>query len=118
MNFQYLQTVTMNANLEIEDIGNCAIKAFTDIGREYILIIETRIGWTRIYQYGPIVQEEQWPSSLNECYFKIEFNERKIKQTIEKFLNMMGITQAFEVTKTEALEDCKSIIEFMKESTF
>lgn len=118
MKFQYLQTITMNADLEIEDIGNCAIKAFTDIGREYILIIETRLGWTRIYQYGPIVQEEQWPLAVNESYFKIEFNERRIKQIIEKFLNMVGITQAFEVTKNEALEDCKSIIEFMRQSLF
>lgn len=118
MKFQYFQTVTLNADIEIEDIGNCAIKAFTDLGNEYILIIDTLLGWSRIFQYGPIVQGEQWPLAVNEAYFKIEFNERRIKQTIEKFLNMVGITQAFEVTKTEALEDCKSIIEFMRQSNF
>ena len=119
MNFQYFQTVTLNADIEIEDIGNCAIKAFTDLGNEYILIIDTLLGWSRIFQYGPVRPDfDILPAAVKESYNKIPFDERKIKNIIIKFLNMEGITQAIAVDREEALDDCKSIIKFMQQSNF
>ena len=119
MNFQYFQTVTLNADIEVEDIGNCAIKAFTDLGNEYILIIDTLLGWSRIFQYGPIRPDfDILPSAVKESYNKIPFDDRKIKNIIIKFLNMEGITQAFVVDREEALNDCNDMLAFMLQDGF
>lgn len=119
MNFEYFQTITLNANIEIEDIGNCAIKTFDDLGNEYILIIDTVQGWSRIFQYGPLrLDFDVLPAVVKETYNKIPFDDRKLKNIIIKFLNTDGITQAFAVTREEALQDCKSITKSMQQLNF
>lgn len=69
MNFPYLRVSTTMDSLEVEDIGNCSIRAFNDEGEEYILIIDTNVGITRIFTYGPIVPDlDLLPKQVN-CQF-------------------------------------------------
>lgn len=120
MKFEYFETKTVNADIEIEDIGNCAIKAYTDLGSVYILIIDTVCGYSRIFQYGPAYAEmptllcDHVGMSLN----RIEFKEKPICKTIEMFLNRDGITQAIECTRDEALECCTNILEQLNNFDF
>lgn len=121
MKFEYLKQVVVNADIDIEDIGNCAIKAFNDEGHEYILIVETKLGSSRIFQYGPVIPDmEELPKSTNCSFKRIQFSQSKLIKTIKDFLNnpYASITQVFEVTKEEALEDCVSFIEYMKKDLF
>ena len=49
MQFDYLQRVTVDATINIEDIGNCAICAMNDSADEYYLVIQTEMGWTEVF---------------------------------------------------------------------
>ena len=106
--------------MEIEDPGNCAIRAFNDLGLEYIFISQTLLGFTRILTYGPLcVDLNELPTNVNCNYSRKEYNASKVQKAIREFLNQPGahITQAEEVTVDEALNDCKSLIEYMKQTT-
>lgn len=121
MNFQYFTTKVVNAELDIDNIGECAIKAYNDIGEEFILIIETSMGVTRILEYGPAkIDFELAPDSVNLHFSRMNFNEKVISKTIQSFLNnpYHKVTQAFECDKQEALADCKDMISYMNQSDF
>ena len=74
MDFEYLATNTFTGLLEIEDVGNCAITAFNDIGWESILIIDTQLGKTRVFQMGPIaVDLERLPDTVSCTLTQLDF---------------------------------------------
>ena len=39
--FDYMQVITVGAQLEVDDIGECCILGRDDLGQEYYLIIST-----------------------------------------------------------------------------
>lgn len=117
MNFEYFYTKQSIGNIEIEDIGNCAIEAFNDDGLNFYLVVRTSMGTTNIFTFGPIwLDLEMFPANVNCTFKRIEFNEKKISREIQSFLNdpKSKITQAFEIDTDEALSKCRSIIEYMK----
>lgn len=119
--FEYFTTVLVNAELEIDDIGNCAIIASNDMGENYCLIIETRLGVTRILNYGPsIIDFDSLPKSVNCSFKRIDYNPTKISKTIREFLNnpYHKITSAKQVGKEEALNVCKDMLNYMKQENF
>ena len=72
-NFSYFKEVVVNANLEIDDIGNCCIKTFTDAGQYSILIIKTVMGESTIFTYGPLLVDfESLPKEVNCNITRIE----------------------------------------------
>ena len=110
------------SQLNIEDIGNCAVEANNDDGQFWYLIIDTRLGWTKIMQYGPINPQSDTFEDSCECTFsRIEFDAKKIYRVVDMFLNktrkkLMPITQAREISRDNALNQCRSIIEYMKDT--
>lgn len=118
MNFEYYITKQVNGDIEIEDTGNCAIQAFNDKGEEYYLIIDTSLGTTRVFQYGPAVPDfDLLPKSVNCSFKRIEYSDYKVHKVIDDFLNngYAGITQAFLIDKESALNNCRDIIEYMRQ---
>lgn len=110
--FEYMQVVTVGAQLEIDDIGECAILARNDLGEEYYLITTTYMGQTEIIEYGPCIPDIQLlPKSVTYKYNRIDYSEYKIENYIDKFLNKNPITFA-EVTDMETI---KSLIKNMVE---
>ena len=106
--------------LDVEDIGNCAIEANDDLGIYYYLVIETYLGFTKIFEYGPVQPDFNELNKSVSCLFnRIEFNDKKISKRIYTFLNAptRNITQAQMVDKNYALDGCKDIIEYMRDST-
>lgn len=119
--FEYFATRVINASLDIEDIGNCAIKACNDRGEEYYMLIETRLGQTRKFIYGPAMPDfDLLPASVNVSFNRFEFTEKRISKDIRSFLNnpFYQITQAFEISKEELLENCKDLISYMKQEIY
>ncbi len=93
--FPYYYTEQPVGELVIPNIGDCAILANDYFGNQYVLIIRTVLGVTGFLEYGPYKNGNK----VSECvshYFQIDYNEKKIYNTIEKFLNTprRGITQA------------------------
>lgn len=121
MNFEYFITRQVGADIDIENIGDCCIKAFNDEGLEYILIIETQMGICRVLTCGPIqVDFDLLPKSTSISFQRVEFRQGTLIKIIEGFLNnpYAKITQAIECTKEEALADCKDLIAYMNQEEF
>ena len=114
MQFNYLINTTTNASLEIEDIGNSKIQAFDDIGNEYYLVIKTALGWTEIFEFGPILRDlQELPPKVGFSYQRIEYNERKIAFIINRFLNEHDVTQAFIIDKDEAKKYMRNLVDYI-----
>lgn len=119
MLFEYFTTRVINADIEVENIGDCAIRACNDGGECYYLLIETQLGICRIFTYGPAMPDfDLLPKSVNCSFKRINFNEGKLAKIIKEFLNSpySNITSAEEIEKEELLEECKDIISYMKQS--
>lgn len=88
MTFEYLQRVIVDAQIDIENIGDCAVLGRNDVGEEFYIIIKTELGWTELLEYGPIVPDfDLLPYNYNITYSRIEYNQTKIERAIDKFLN-------------------------------
>ena len=119
MEFNYFYTATAIGNLSIEDIYKCAVEANNDDREFYYLVIDSKLGFSKIFQYGPLVKDSDIMHKSVKCSFKrIEVDQFKIEKEIKGFLNnpFANITQAVEIPINEALANCKSLIEYMKDS--
>lgn len=121
MNFQYFATKVVNADIEVDDIGSCAIQAFNDRGEEYNLIIETNLGTCRSLVFGPVNPDfDLLPEKLSIQFERFNFSEKTISKMINKFLNdpYKNITQALTKTKEELLADLPNLKEYMNQIDF
>ena len=116
MNFEYLVKIKREASIDIEDIGNCALDVYNDLGFEWLLLIHTREGLTQIVEFGPLLADmEVPPSTVNYSYERINFSESKLRNKISRFLTdgNKSVTQAFEVTHQEAKEKMKNLVDYI-----
>lgn len=107
MTFEYLQRVIVDAQLDVENIGECVILGRNDLGEEFYLIIRTDMGWTEQINFGPVTPEiDILPFNINLTYARFEFNQTKLMRAIDKFLNdpKKMITQA-EVIELEVIQN-------------
>lgn len=88
MTFEYLQRVVVDAELNVDDIGQCVILGRNDMGEESYLIIRTEMGWTEQISIGPVCPDiEILPFNVAILYSRFEYNQGKIERAIDKFLN-------------------------------
>lgn len=116
MQFEYLHQIVVGDTLDVEDIGNCAIQAFSDSGEEFLLIIRTILGWTETFEYGPITPDmKELPKDVSMMYHRREYNEGKIKKAIDSFLNnpYHSISQAMVVDAETAKKDMRNLIDYI-----
>ncbi len=115
MQFEYLYQIQATGTLDIEDIGNVCLSLTNDLYREYIIIIKTEYGWSKVIQYGPIQIDIDKPCpSVKYTYQEMEFNENKLSKIIEKALNGYTLcTQATIIEIDEALEKIKDLREYL-----
>lgn len=121
MKFEYYATITINADLEVENVGNCAIQAFNDEGQEFALIIETNLGTCRLLSFGPVTPDfDLLPEKLDIHFERVPFNEKKLHITVTRFLNdpHKKITQAFEKSKDEILKDFPDLKAYLNQVEF
>lgn len=119
--FEYLPTVCMVGNLDVEDIGDCIIKANNDLGIFYYLWVKTNYGESRIFELGPIVSEDNTKylvKTFKLDYRKTTYTEPKLIKAIQSFLNNPGyqITQAITIPEEQLKEELKGfdIFNFMR----
>lgn len=97
MTFEYLQRIVVDAQLDVDNIGECVLRGRNDLGEEYYLIVRTDMGWTEQINYGPVTPDiDILPFNINLSYSRFEFNQTKLMRAIDKFLNdpKKMITQA------------------------
>ena len=104
--FEYSYEMQATGQLDIEDIGNCAIVGYNSRQYiKYILIVKTVEGETKIVVSGPHWVELEKPCmDYSYTYQSFQFNEGKISKTIERFLNgKFYIDQAEAVSFEDAI---------------
>lgn len=107
MTFEYMQRVVVEANLEVDNVGDCVLQANNDFGNEYYLLIKTELGFSEVLEYGPCMPDIQiLPLDYNISYSRFEYNQGKLERIIDKFLNnpKRVITQA-KVTDYESIKE-------------
>lgn len=110
--FKYLYEMQATGQLDIEDIGNCAIVGMnTKDYTKYILIIKTIDGETKVVTSGPHWVELEMPCmDYSYTYQSFQFSSYKIEKMIDKFLNgKFGIDQATCAEFDEALKHIPDI---------
>lgn len=115
--FEYLTKVVVENELEVEDIGECAILANNDLTETWVLIISTELGFTDVFESGPFIGDmEILPKYFSTSYRRLEYSEYKISKIIDKFLNdySKGITQARVIDKEEAKSYFLDLVKYIK----
>ena len=120
MNFEYARQSEYTNDIEIDTIGNCAIRGICMNEMYYICIIRTSIGLTELFESGPYLPDRTLSTICETSYQKIEYDERKIKKFIASFLqaprkpSILNIYQAEQISIEEALDSCIDICNYMK----
>lgn len=108
--FKYLYEVTATGFLDIEDPANTCIYTTNSLFQEYVLIIQTQLGKTRVIQYGPnYVDIDKIPSSVTCTFQEFDVSSYKIDNIIDKFLTKTFASQAIEIPLEEAVEKIKDM---------
>jgi hypothetical protein len=121
MLFDYQATKTFENTLQINDIGNCAIRC---VGRykdgkvflpgEFYLITKTIMGRTYLAKFGPMIPDIPYMQNTFDASYKIfAYKEATICREIELFLNdaTRKITEAEEITDLEVFANFPSLEE-------
>ena len=110
--FEYFFTTVVGKELDIDDIGNCCIRAKSSLDKEYILIIVTEYGFTTVIEYGPTISDiNTLPDKVSYTYQRFDYNEGKINGIIEKFLN--NSKYLIEAAEVVEFEEAKKLIRSM-----
>lgn len=113
--FEYYYLTQAMGNFDIDNIGNFALSCTNNQYQEYLLMVNTVEGLTKIIQYGPqkIDDEKNEHISRTYSYFVMPFDQRKIENTVEKFVNdgKKCITQVTNISIEEALDSIVDIRE-------
>ena len=122
MNFEYARQSEYTNDIEIDTIGNCAIRGICVNEMYYICIIRTSVGLTELFESGPYLPDRTLSTICETSYQKIEYDERKIKKFISSFLqaprkpSILNIYQAEQISIEEALDSCIDICNYMKQN--
>ena len=119
--FDYQATRMFENTLQIDDIGNCAIRckgSFRDgkvtFPGEFYLITATIMGKTIIAKFGPVIPDIPYmPNTFSLSIKMVNYKEPTICKEIQLFLNdgLHNINQAEEILEEEALAACPSLEE-------
>lgn len=107
MIFDYSALSVFTKSIDVDDIGNTAIRATSDEGLQYYMVIKTVMGITSILKFGAIVPDIQaLVNNFSVLYQKIDYKEKLIQKSILQFINdpKKRITDVEEVSVKEALE--------------
>lgn len=123
MNFEYARQSEYTNDIEIDTIGNCAIRGICCVSEMYyICIVRTSVGLTELFESGPYLPDGTLSTICETSYQKIEYDERKIKKFISSFLqaprkpSILNIYQAEQISIEEALDSCIDICNYMKQN--
>lgn len=114
--FDYDKELIAHSSIDVDDIGNCSLLGYNDSYFEYGLIVKTSMGKTQVFSFGPFVPDvEILPDEVNCNYQKIDYNEKKIINIINMWLNdkKKKLTQVRSVELQECINSYKNIIEYL-----
>jgi hypothetical protein len=88
MIFEFDQQPVFMQNIEIEDIGNVALRCTNAKLRDYYIVVKTYLGKTALISFGPLVSDvDALVDNMSLTFKKFDFKESTIEREIEKFIN-------------------------------
>ena len=116
MHFDYMIQTVVGDSIDIDDVGNTALQMSNDVGEFWFMIISTELGWSKIFEFGPIVPDiEELPKYCSMQYREIQYDVRKLNSIIDKSLNAINrnITQVCEIPKEEAKNNMRNLVSYI-----
>lgn len=117
MTFEYLYETKATGEIDVEDIGNCAIVAYNSrMYQRAVLIIKTVEGESRVVTSGPHwVELEQPCTEYTFSFSSFQFSSNKIEKIIDRFLSgtKFYVDQAEVVEQEEALKYIPDVREYI-----
>lgn len=88
MIFEFDQQPVFMQNIDIEDIGNVALRCSNEKMRDYYIVVKTYLGKTAIISFGPLVSDiDALVDNMTLSFKKFDYKESTIEREIEKFIN-------------------------------
>ena len=85
MEFEYDHMQVARSVLEVENIGQCALRATNSLGEDYYLVIRTSLGKSYVFNYGPIIPDlEILPNRVFCSLERLDYNEAKLCKYIAR----------------------------------
>lgn len=114
----YDKMVVAGGILDVDEVGSCNVRGVGEQGEEYYLIVETSLGYTYLFEYGPNIPDMQLlPDKVRCSLTKMEYKEDKLVKVIDRWLNdpSKKLKSAELIDdKYELLDACKDLISSMK----
>lgn len=108
----YLKTEQFEESIDLEDIGNCSLKAYDSLAREYYFNINSSLGDVTVKKFGPLQENDnEIKTYFNYSKFTHFYDEKKIYKDIYAFINSNDICQVEEISKDEFFERFKNLKE-------
>ena len=106
VNIKYSPVSVMSAEIDIDNIGECCLKAEDELGSLYYLIISTDSGVAKTIKFGPIQGESGYePNKSKVEYESIVFDAKKLIAKATYFLTGNKIVNAEVIDKSEAVDE-------------
>lgn len=106
-----------NNELEIDDIGQTAIRCSNSDWGTWYLMIKTIRGVSHILEYGPVFPDtEEFGKDFSAAYYSLKFNEKRLHSVVSGFLNDSDkiIEEASECDPDELFDDFPDVIKLYK----
>lgn len=115
MQFQYLYTMQATGFIDVEDIGNFCLSCINDFHEEYIIMVVTEAGWTKVLVFGPWMIDSDILRKYCSCAVSsFEFNAGKIEKMVDKVLNGGAlISQVTQISVDEAKSRLKNLGDYI-----
>jgi len=105
-------------SIEVEDIGNCALRCTNPDFEDYYVAAQTVDGKTFILKFGPIIADlDSIDKEFNLSYKKIDYKEKIIEREINLLINdgKKGINQVEKIEVEEVLQMIPTSDKFIPE---
>lgn len=116
MIFEFDQQPVFMQNIDIEDIGNVALRCSNEKLRDYYIVIKTYLGKTALISFGPLLGDvDVLVDNMSLSFKKFDYKESTIEREIEKFINdgRSLINKVEIISENEALAQLPSAESFI-----
>lgn len=88
MIFEFDQQPVFMQNIQVEDLGNFALRCSNEKGKEWYIIVKTYLGKVAMLKFGPVYPDiTALLENMELSFKKFDFKEMTIERETDKFLN-------------------------------
>jgi hypothetical protein len=106
MIFEFDQQPVFMQNIQVEDIGNFALRCSNEKGKEWYIVVKTYLGKVAMLKFGPVYPDiSALLENMDLTFKKFDFKEMTIERETDKFLNdgRNAINKVEIIQETQAL---------------